>query len=244
MGIVSRSKQLDSIIDKQQLSTLFQVIFSLKERKVFGYEALARGPSKSALHKPLDLFRYAFSSGRLQTLDKISSSLALSRFRRAALPEKLFINLSPQSIAVPDSGVEQLLALGEETGISPDKVVIEVTEQFPNEDMRALVSALDRYRALGVEVAIDDFGMGHSGFRQWYDIEPDYIKLDSHFVKNVEDNKKRQLFVEGIKFLTEKIGCKLIVEGVETQQEFKFVCDMGVDLVQGYFIGYPQTLVN
>ena len=244
MSATDRAGELDSIINKQQLSTLFQVIFSLKNRKVFGYEALTRGPPKSTLHKPLDLFRYAFSHGHLQSLDKISCSLALSRFKRAALSEKLFINLSPHSITFFDREMENLITLGNGAGITPEKVVIEISEQFPSENMGKLISELDRYRAMGVEVAIDGFGMGYSGFRQWFDIEPDYIKLDSYFVKNAQNEKNKQLFLEGIQSLTEKISCKLIVEGVETQQEFKFVCDMGVDLVQGFFIGYPQTLVN
>ncbi|MBL4606545.1 MAG: EAL domain-containing protein [Pseudomonadales bacterium] len=238
-----RAGQLDTILDKKQLSTLFQVIFSLKERKAYGYEALARGPYKSDLYKPIALFSYAFTRGHLQALDKVSSALALRRFERAKLSEKIFINLSPQTITSFDSKIESLLNLGEAKGVPPEKVVIEVTEHFASEDLSQLISALNKYRAMGVEVAIDDFGAGYSGLRQWLDIEPDYIKLDGHFVKNVNSDKKKRLFIESVKSLTDKLGCKLIVEGIETKEEFSFISDLGVDLVQGYFIGYPQRLV-
>ena len=242
MNNSKRAGQLETILDKKQLSTLFQIIFSLKERKVFGYEALARGPRKSELHEPVTLFAYAFKKGRLQALDKISSSLALHRFKRAKRTEKIFINLSPDSVTSFADEMETLLIQGEVQGVSPEKIVIEITEHFPSEDVSRLISALDTYRAMGVEVAIDDFGAGYSGMRQWLDIEPDYVKLDGHFVHNVNEDNKKRLFMESVKSLTDKLGCKLIVEGVETKEEFGFVSDLGVDLVQGYFIGYPEPL--
>ncbi len=234
--------QLETILDKKQLSTLFQVIFSLRESKVFGYEALARGPRKSELHEPVALFAYAFKKGRLQALDKISSSLALHRFQRARGSEKIFINLSPDSITSFSDEMDTLLILGEAQGVSPEKIVIEVTEHFPSKDFSRLISALDTYRTMGVEVAIDDFGAGYSGMRKWFDIEPDYVKLDGYFVHDVNKDNKKRLFIESVKSLTDKLGCTLIVEGVETKEEFGFVSDLGVDLVQGYFIGYPQPL--
>jgi len=242
MNNSKRAGQLETILDKKQLSTLFQIIFSLKERKVFGYEALARGPRKSELHEPVTLFAYAFKKGRLQALDKISSSLALHRFKRAKRTEKIFINLSPDSVTSFADEMETLLIQGEVQGVSPEKIVIEITEHFPSEDVSRLISALDTYRAMGVEVAIDDFGAGYSGMRQWLDIEPDYVKLDGHFVHNVNEDNKKRLFMESVISLTDKLGCKLIVEGVETKEEFGFVSDLGVDLVQGYFIGYPEPL--
>lgn len=242
MNNSKRAGQLETILDKKQLSTLFQIIFSLKDSKVYGYEALARGPRKSELHEPVALFAYAFKKGHLQALDKISSTLALSRFKRAKRPEKIFINLSPDTITSFAYEMETLLILGEAQGVSPEKIVIEITEHFPSEDFSRLISALDKYRAMGVEVAIDDFGAGYSGMRQWLDIEPDYIKLDGHFVRNVNEDNKKRLFMESVKSLTDKLGCKLIVEGIETREEFGFVSGLGVDLVQGYFIGYPQSL--
>jgi len=242
MNSSKRAGQLETILDKKQLSTLFQIIFSLRESKAFGYEALARGPRKSELHEPVALFAYAFKEGRLQALDKMSSSLALHRFKRARRSEKIFINLSPDSITSFAYEMDTLLILGEAQGVSPEKIVIEITEHFQSEDFSRLISALDTYRAMGVEIAIDDFGSGYSCMRQWLDIEPDYVKLDGHFVHNVNKDNKKRLLMESIKSLTDKLGCKLIVEGIETREEFGYVSDLGVDLVQGYFIGYPQSL--
>lgn len=237
-----RAGQLETILNKKQLSTLFQIIFSIKESKVFGYEALARGPLKSELYEPVALFAYALKKGRLQALDKISSSLALHRFKRAQRSGKIFINLSPDTITSFAYEMETLLILGEKQGVSPEKIVIEITEHFSSDDFSRLLSALNTYRAMGVEVAIDDFGAGYSGMRQWLDIEPDYVKLDGHFVHNINEDDKKRLFMDSVKSMTDKLGCKLIVEGVETKEEFSFVSDLGVDLVQGYFIGYPQVL--
>ncbi len=240
MTIVEQISALAGILAKGEVHSLFQPIVSLSQRCVFGYEALSRGPSNSALHAPLNLFAVARQAGRLSELELACRHSACRGFSEQRLAGKLFINVSPESLLEPAHQPGRTLQLLERLGIDPSQVVIELTEQTPTDDVPLLSKALHHYRAMGFSIALDDLGAGYSGLRLWSELRPDYVKIDRHFIDGIHQDAVKREFVGSILQMAKASRAVVIAEGIELPEELATLADMGVDLVQGYLLGRPQ----
>lgn len=123
--------------------------------------------------------------------------------------------------------------------MSPNLVVIELTERnFVGS--RAVVQAqVNRLTELGFQFAIDDFGIGN---REWLELSPEYIKLDHSIIHDCQKSKLKQFLIRSLTLAAHEYGIKVIAEGVETVDELNVCLGNGVTLVQGYLIGRPQRL--
>lgn len=240
MTVTEQLSALDQILAHGDLHCLFQPILSLSERRLVGYEALTRGPSNGPLHSPLPLFSIARSSGRLSQLELLCRRQACARFRDLKLDGKLFLNVSPESLLEPTHQPGRTLQLLQTFGISPNDVVIELTEQTPIEDFSLLDTALHHYRAMGFSIALDDLGAGYSSLRLWSELRPDYVKIDRHFIEGIHQDVVKREFVGSILKMAHASRAQVIAEGIELPEELAVLSEMGVDLVQGYLFGRPN----
>ena len=240
MTVTEQLGTLDRILAHGDITTLFQPIVSLSERRVLGYEALSRGPSNSALHSPINLLAAARHAGRLDALEVSFRQSACRRFREGALPGKLFLNASPDSLLDDEHRAGRTLALLQTYGIPASQVVIELTEQTPTEDFDVLHAALHHYRAMGFLIALDDLGAGYSSLRLWSELRPDYVKIDRYFIDGIHQDRLKREFVESILRIARASKAEVIAEGIELPEELAVLTEMGVDLVQGYLLGRPQ----
>lgn len=231
--------ELDYILKYRVLQTLYQPVLESASGRVFGYEALVRGPSNSPLHAPLPLISAAMQAGRLFELDLVCRELAIRRFRELALPGRLFLNVSPLSIVEPTFRPGETLRLLHEVGLPPQRVVIELTEQQPLEDYAILKSAVAHYTEAGFEIAIDDLGAGYAGLRLWSELRPCYVKIDHHFIENISTDAVKREFVRSIREMAARLGCRVVAEGVETEDDYLAAQSLGVGLHQGYHLGRP-----
>ncbi|HBN7912259.1 TPA: EAL and GGDEF domain-containing protein [Pseudomonas aeruginosa] len=240
MTVTEQLSALDSILAHGDLHCLFQPILSLSERRLVGYEALTRGPSNSPLHSPLALFAVARQCGRLSELELLCRQRAFSRFRDIQGDAMLFLNVSPESLLEAGHPPGRTLQLLQQLGISPNRVVIELTEQTPIDDFDLLDTALHHYRAMGFSIALDDLGAGYSSLRLWSELRPDYVKIDRHFVDGIHLDTVKREFVGSILKMARASRAQVIAEGIELPEELAVLSEMGVDLVQGYLFGRPQ----
>ncbi|MCW3148951.1 EAL and GGDEF domain-containing protein [Stutzerimonas stutzeri] len=240
MTVTEQLGTLDRILAHGDITTLFQPIVSLSERRVLGYEALSRGPSNSALHSPINLLTAARHAGRLDALEVSFRQSACRRFREGALPGKLFLNASPESLLDSSHRAGRTLELLHAYGIPASQVVIELTEQTPTDDFDVLDAALRHYRAMGFLIALDDLGAGYSSLRLWSELRPDYVKIDRYFIDGIHQDRLKREFVESILKIARASHAQVIAEGIELSEELAVLSDMGVDLVQGYLLGRPQ----
>ncbi|MCJ1885151.1 GGDEF domain-containing protein [Pseudomonas sp. LA21] len=240
MTVTEQLSALDQILAHGDLHCLFQPILSLSERRLIGYEALTRGPSNGPLHSPLPLFSIARSSGRLSQLELLCRRTACTRFRDLKLDGKLFLNVSPESLLEPTHQPGRTLQLLQTFGISPNDVVIELTEQTPIEDFSLLDTALHHYRAMGFSIALDDLGAGYSSLRLWSELRPDYVKIDRHFIEGIHLDTVKREFVGSILKMAHASRAQVIAEGIELAEELAVLSEMGIDLVQGYLFGRPS----
>jgi PAS domain S-box-containing protein len=212
---------------------VFQPIVSIGSREVQGFEALSRFSAPPT--QPPDVwFRDAAEVGMGEELELCAVANAVESAQH--LPAGTFVSVNVSPSTVISQGFEKTIA-----GLPGHRVVIEVTEHAAVADGASLRQAVDRLRARGVRLAIDDAGAGHSGLNQIVQLEPDFIKLDIFLTHNIDsDGVKRALAAALVNFARE-VGSTLIAEGVETPAELRALADLGIEQGQGYLLGSPQA---
>ncbi|HBB78816.1 MAG TPA: diguanylate phosphodiesterase, partial [Pseudomonas sp.] len=242
MTVTEQLSNLDRILAHGDITTLFQPIVSLSQRRALGHEALTRGPSNSALHSPINLLAAARHGGRLNDLEMLCRQNACRRYRQQHLPGKLFLNASPETLLDATHKPGRTLELLQSFGIPANEVVIELTEQTPTDDFELLDTALHHYRTMGFSIALDDLGAGYSSLRMWSQLRPDYVKIDRYFIDGIHLDPVKREFVQSILKIAETSRAQVIAEGIELAEELRVLSSMGVDLVQGYLLGRPQEV--
>ncbi|MCE9679127.1 phosphodiesterase [Shewanella sp. AS1] len=136
---------------------------------------------------------------------------------------------------------ELILGLLKHYGLSVDILAIEVTESQLMTDMSRTVSVLNQLKRSGINVAIDDFGTGHSSLAYLKHLPIDEVKIDKTFLTQIESDHRGQHILSSAIELAKGLGFSVTIEGVETEQVFSLLVDMGVDKVQGDLIAKPMT---
>ncbi|MGZ8236960.1 MAG: EAL domain-containing protein [Methylobacter sp.] len=234
--------ELIKILNGKQLTPHFQPIVSLAQKKIIGYEALIRGPSDSSLHSPFNLFDTAERFDLSTKLEYICREVTIKRYASLNIREKLFINVSPSVLLQPDFKKGETLKLLDQFGIDPRCVVIELTEHQPTDDFQLMREAVSHYRKMGFEIAIDDLGAGYSGLRLWSELQPEYVKIDMHFIQGIHNDPVKLNFVRSIQNIASSLNCNVIAEGIETEEEFKAVEQLGITHAQGYYFARPTAV--
>lgn len=233
--------RLRQVIERQELTALFQPIIHMQTGEIIGYEGLIRGPSDSPLHSPLNLFRVAQAANLSVEVEHLCRKVVIETFAKTGLPGKLFLNVSPECLLYPNMKHGETLDYIQQFGISPERVIIELTESQPTYDYELLGRAVAHYRAMGFEIAIDDLGEGFSSLRLWSELRPAYVKIDMHFIQGINLDKVKLQFVQSIQQIAQATGTMVIAEGIETHTELLVVRDLGIACGQGYHIGRPSN---
>jgi diguanylate cyclase (GGDEF)-like protein len=238
----AKLKELSSIIDEGRLTPLFQPIIRLDSGDIFGYEGLIRAPADSPLHYPSALFQAAECHGRLRELEWLCVAKVVNRFCELSLPNHLFVNIGPQTVAMAQADGEQMLSAVRRMGNGRNRIVIELTEHQPLRATRHFHDAMAVLRAKGFGVALDDLGEGFSGLKLWSDLRPEYIKIDMHFVQGVFADPFKFQFLKSLQQIAENCGAALIAEGIENESDLRVVRNLGVAYGQGYLIARPAEM--
>jgi len=235
-------KELRRLIEFKLLTPVFQPIVAVENPRIIGYEALIRGPEDSLLHKPDALFAVAHESRLLAALEFACREVSCERFAALNLPGKLFLNMSPLSFTdnqYRDGVTREIL---QRVGLSAERVVFELTESQPLDELDLLRSASNHFQRQGFAIALDDLGAGYAGLRVWSELCPDYVKIDRHFISGIDKDPVKREFVRAMLDIAHRMGHKAIAEGIETAAEYATLVTMGIEYVQGYFIARPQAL--
>lgn len=240
MTLSEQSAALREILRSGTLSTLFQPILAAGSRQTIGYEALSRGPSNSPLHSPMTLFTVARHSGQLLELDMLCRRRAIERFASSKLPGKLFLNILPETLLDHQHSSGRTLQMLQREGLTPERVVIELTEQSPIDDYQLLQRALHHYRSMGFSIALDDLGAGYSGLRLWTEMRPEYVKIDRYFIDGIHLDPLKREFVGSILRMAKASCARVVAEGIELQEELEVLEQLGAEMLQGFWLGRPQ----
>ncbi|HLO62029.1 MAG TPA: GGDEF domain-containing protein [Azonexus sp.] len=234
--------ELQRILDKGQLYPVFQPILDFRVRAILGYEALIRGPEGSSLARPDQLFAIAARYQMSLQLEHACREASLRAFAAQRLAGRLFLNVTPGCLLdtrLMNGHTRELLT---ELGIAPNRIVLELTENEQITDMPGILDALLHYRGRGFQIAIDDLGEGFANLRLWSELRPEFVKIDKHFVHGIADDRIKFHFVRAMQDLAEIGNASLVAEGIEREEDFVCIRDMGIACGQGYFIAYPESL--
>jgi EAL domain-containing protein (putative c-di-GMP-specific phosphodiesterase class I) len=235
-GVAARSaaeSQFDRAVDG--LFMVYQPIVRWSDRSVFGYEALVRS-SEPALPHATALFDAAERLRRWNDLGRRIRSKSVEALSKAAPPVSLFINLHARELLD-----ETLYDRASELSRNATRVVLEITERAHLDTVPDAGSRVERLRAMGFRVAIDDIGAGYSGLNSFTMLKPDLIKLDLVLVRDIDSDPVKRRLGTLLTQLCSDLGISVIAEGVETVAERETLLSIGCDMLQGHLFGKPST---
>ncbi len=228
---------VESILDKNQFYYHFQPIVDAKNGDIFAYEALMRGDVSPAI-SPLKILKYAEYLERLYDVERYTFFNVLGQMRQQhnmIKGKKIFINSIPGN-QLQEKDVE---LLEEKMKDLSGRVVVELTEQTELTDEK-LVEMKEQYAKMGIDTAVDDYGVGYSNITNLLRYMPNYVKIDRMLMSEIQNSPQKQHFVREIIEFAHTNNIKALAEGVETTEELQTVIHLGVDLIQGYYTGRPQ----
>ncbi len=231
------ARQVLELIIGGNLTIRYEPIVHLETAQVVGYEALTRGPARTELANPVQLFHEAESAGLLFELDCLCRKLALEQACVLPRGKMLFLNCLPTSIGDPNLRVEGLRKVLEDYDLRPSDLVLEISESESIENFGVFREVSDSCREVGVRIAIDDAGTGYASLEAIMEIAPDFIKTDMGLVRGIDSDPPRQEVVRALASVARGISAQVIAEGIETDSELRALRELGVRYGQGYFFG-------
>jgi EAL domain-containing protein (putative c-di-GMP-specific phosphodiesterase class I) len=217
-------------------SFAFQPIVDIESQTVFAYEALVRGRSNESAGAVFA----AIQPSRLHAFDRAARIQAIGLAASLGLNTGLSLNFMPQSLESLPDAISSTIDAVRKAGLSERKMFVEVTEGELIRDLAGFAESINRYRASGIHLVIDDFGAGHAGLNLLADFQPDVIKIDMHLVRDIDSKGPRQAIVRAVLQACDDLGIEVIAEGVETEPEYRWFRRAGVRLFQGYLFGRPE----
>jgi diguanylate cyclase (GGDEF)-like protein len=223
-----------------ELRVLYQPIVSLADERVIGAEALVRWERPGfGLLSPDDFIPIAEDSSLISAVD---CWVLQETCRRSAkwceAGGSIAINLSARTIQ-QDDVVRALTQALLQTGTAPSQITLEITETTLLSAMGATTSNLERFRELGVNLSIDDFGTGHSSLSQLQQTDVDILKIDQSFVSRMDQDASSAAIVNAIITLGHALGLTLVAEGIERPTQATLLREQGCDTGQGWLFGRP-----
>ena len=226
--------RIESILASDKILVVYQPIYYLSHQKVVGFEALSRFQNFPDL-RPDTVFNEAHEVGLGSALEIKTIRLALEGLSCIDPNVYVAVNVSPYTVL--DPAFSDALA-----GIPLARMTLEITEHAAVDKYQEIKAALGALRDQGMQLAVDDAGAGFSSFRHILELSPDRIKLDVSLTRNVDTDPSRRALVAAFVRFAKDIDRRLIAEGVETAAELNALRDMGIEKVQGNYVGRPTPL--
>ncbi|AFM40690.1 diguanylate cyclase (GGDEF) domain-containing protein [Desulfosporosinus acidiphilus SJ4] len=239
----ARREEITYLIEEPEkyIKTAFQPIIETRNGEIFGFEALTRIPESTCFNNISDLFPFAEKIGQLYPIETLCRRQAIKAYPDVRQDkELLFLNINPQILLDPEFASGQTRKMLNEKGIAPSQVVLEITERSAIENYAIFREALDHYRGQGYLIALDDLGAGYSSLQSVAELHPDFLKVDRSLISGVHADPTKWALLETFVTFSKRIGCSIIAEGVETDEEMRTVVQLGVDYVQGFFAAKPD----
>lgn len=230
----------EDIVLPFEFKMAFQPIVDLAAHRVWGYEALVRGPEGqsafSILDRVTDDIRYRFD----QAARVLAIETAGVLFQRQDL--KLSINFMPNAVYEPAACIKKSLAAAKRANFPHRNLMFEFTENERMRDTAHVTRIVEAYRRLGFWTALDDFGAGYAGLGLLSKLQPDLIKIDMELLRDIHVSRSKQAIVTGIVGIARILDIHVLAEGVETGDELAVLRSAGISLFQGYHFAKPALM--
>jgi EAL domain-containing protein (putative c-di-GMP-specific phosphodiesterase class I) len=239
------------LLEEGRLITLFQPIWNLDGGTLLAVEALMRPDPAYELSGPAEAFDIAEQLGLVHQLDVMSVESALRHAQELEPGVRLFVNLAPITLDLDGDGDDWLKLAVERAGLSPGRVVIEVTERF-GARTSSVVKCLQRLREHGFQIAIDDVGTGNSGLEMLHKLHPEFVKLDRSIVGAAATEPGARAVLMAMATFARQTGAFVIAEGIEDEETLCFLRSLDDELSsesviqggQGFGLGRPAEQLS
>jgi diguanylate cyclase (GGDEF)-like protein/PAS domain S-box-containing protein len=234
---------LHSAIERDQLHLEYQPVFTLDGRHMAKCEALLRWthPEFGSV-SPAEFIPIAEDSGAITAIgDWVFRRAArqLAAWRRLQPDLQMTVNVSALQLRAADTLIAQWPAFLQELGLAQHAMVAEITESVMVEGSGATEASLRLLRSAGIEVAVDDFGIGFSCLASLDRLDVNCLKIDASFTRKLVPGARVIALCQAITAMAHTLGLQVVVEGVETEEQLALLRDIGCDLVQGYLLSRP-----
>lgn len=235
--------ELKEALKQQQLRVFYQPLLDIRRGQVAGFEALTRWrhptrgqispglfitlAEETSLIVPVGLYVFEAACKQLAELQRLRAGTGQPTF--------MSINVSGRQIA-DRRFIEQAAAITDRHGIDRASIKLEITETLAL-DLARTETWIAHAHELGFQVSLDDFGTGYSSLATIYRLAVDYAKIDQAFVRPLNEDQRSVELLRGIVSLLRGLGLKIVVEGIEHQEQLDYVAQLGCDYAQGYLIG-------
>ncbi|HJM48423.1 MAG TPA: EAL domain-containing protein [Alphaproteobacteria bacterium] len=246
---INSERDLRRALEAVEFEMHFQPIVALDRGHIAGFEALMRWHKPDdGFVSPMEFIPLAEETGLIIELGRWALQASLGEHHRLAQagadaypdlpPPFMSVNVSAGQFADLNE-IDVLGGIITESGVSPEEIKLEITETLMVENFDHATEALNRLKALGVQIAIDDFGTGYSSLSYLHQFPLDTLKIDRVFVNNMDKSESSLRIVASIAHLAHELGMDIVAEGIEEEAQMEALRDLGCQLGQGYFMSKP-----
>ncbi|MDR1588618.1 MAG: GGDEF domain-containing phosphodiesterase, partial [Oscillospiraceae bacterium] len=235
-NLFDRQEKLNQLIDEKHIRFVFQPIFRLEDRSLYGYEALMR-PCTEDFSGPLDILALAEAQSKLSQIETVTFELIFA-WIAGNLPKLKDLRIFFNTISTQYMTRDKLLGIHPQYEEICKYIVFEVLENTA--DSETFLREINAFRQqMDVKVAIDDYGCGYSNDLRLISVSPNIVKIDRFFIKEIHNDHDRQQLLQKIILYCKAKGIETLAEGVETLEELETSVQLGFTYAQGYYLGMP-----
>jgi diguanylate cyclase (GGDEF)-like protein len=232
--------EIEAAIARDEFEPWHQPIVNILTGETLGFEALARWPHPvRGLIPPSRFIPSAEQSGAIVAIGRMILEKACADAATWPGGEEVSVNLSPVQFRQPQELVEMVRRALAKTGLSPQRLNLEITETVMIDDADATRQAITELTDLGVRMSLDDFGAGYSSLSYIQSYPFSKIKIDKCFIDRIGVSLASSAIVSAVRVLADQLDLDLIAEGVETPEQVKALRELGVTMAQGFYFGRP-----
>ncbi|HVS30513.1 MAG TPA: EAL domain-containing protein, partial [Thermoanaerobaculia bacterium] len=238
---IIRMPLLDDVLKRGMLRSVFHPIVRLPSAARVGYEALTRCDSASPLRNPETLFTYAVRKDRVLDLEVNCFASSLREGAPLAVSSPLFLNIHPEAFSAGGRLHDALMLEAGRFGVSPNRIVLEITEQGSLQRDRKVMESIEKLKSAGIRFAFDDVGIAYSHLPFMDAVRPSFLKISQEFGTSFESDATKTKIVRNILALAADFGCDLILEGIESEETAAAAAELGIKYGQGFHFGQPEN---
>lgn len=234
---------LRTAIENNELYVAYQPQINLVTGKIDGLEALARWnyPRRGEISPGL-FIPVAEETGQIDQIGFFIVQNAVNFIKRAIplghTDFTISVNVSIRQMQASDF-VPRIISFVENSGVSPSRINIELTESFLIEGIEIMAEKLNQLKDAGFLLSLDDFGKGYSSLSYLMELPVHFVKIDKIFVDGIMTEEKTRTLAKSIITLSHSLGLKVVAEGVEDEEQYLYLKKLHCDIIQGYYFSRP-----
>ncbi|MBD5488806.1 MAG: GGDEF domain-containing protein [Lachnospiraceae bacterium] len=241
---VKIENKLKDAVFEQNFTMYYQPQFHTTDKVLRGVEALIRWRDDNGkMISPAVFIPIAEKNGAIVPIGTWVIEESLRAFagwkRKYHYPMIMSLNVSAIQYRQPDF-IEKVLRFMEKYDIEPSEIELEITESVLIDDFTDITEKLVTLRDIGIKISLDDFGTGYSSLSYLKGLPIDTLKIDKSFIDTVITDENTRIITESIIYMVKKLGFETIAEGVETEEQYRYLNEIDCDNIQGYFLGKPM----